>query len=174
MSCLRNGALLFALLAGTPPAGADQPADEVNRLAGKWMATAGAYNGMSLSAGQAGQCVLTITPAEPMRLEGPRLRLSVPDKLVGYKVWTSGDKQETRYTTSWEGYSLGLDASSTPPTITGWKLVGLKGTYFSGIYRTEGDTLTVCFNLNRYEKPPKEFASPRGSNVLLLTLRRSK
>jgi uncharacterized protein (TIGR03067 family) len=174
MRCLRNGALLFALLAGTAPAGADQPADEVSRLAGKWVATSATYNGMPLSGGQAGQCVLTITPGEPMRLAGPQLRLSVPDKLVGYKVWSSDDKLETRYTTSWEGYSLGLDASSTPHIITGWKLAGLKGTHFGGIYRLEGETLTVCFNLDRYGKPPKEFASPRGSNVLLLTLRRGK
>ena len=78
------------------------------------------------------------------------------------------------YATEWEGYGVSLDASTAPRTLAAFKLLGAKGHGFGGIYRIEGDELTVCLSFDRLGKPPNEFKSPAGSGVLLLKLKRSK
>lgn len=174
MNCPRLAVLAVALFGVIHPAVADAPTDEAKRLTGAWRGTAGVWAGKPLPPEVAQKCILTITAAQPERLvQSPQLQLSVPDKVVGYQIW-SGDQLETRYTTSWHGYNLGLDPAASPKILTAFKLFGLKGHGFAGVYRLEGDTLTVCLNFDQSGKPLKEFKSPAGSQVLLLTLKRGK
>ena len=174
MTWCRLHAIPIALLFFTTYALSDQPADD-KRLSGKWIATSGSWSGKNLTAEQARACVLTITLGDPRAvLRQPKLDLAVPDKLVGYQIWTTSTKLETRYITSWQDFGLTLDRSSTPASFSALKLVGIKAASFAGIYRFDGETLTVCINFNRLVPLPKEFKSPRGSEVMLLKLKRCK
>jgi uncharacterized protein (TIGR03067 family) len=177
MKHIRSVVILVALFAFPSPAGSQEPPDEAKQLAGKWRAISGAWRGNSLTEDQARQCVLVFHPPRPVAdlSGGPRgLDLSVPDKLVDYQIWTTADKLETRYVTEWQEYRYTLDPSASPCVLNAMKFFGAKGHGFAGIYRLEGDTLTVCFNFNRTDKLPKEFRSPKGSEVLVLTLKRTK
>jgi uncharacterized protein (TIGR03067 family) len=177
MKRLPCSAILIILLAITRPALSDEPADDLKRLTGTWRATEGAWRGQELTAKQAQQCILVFHPSRsPLDLSGgPRgMDLRVPDRLVGYEIWTTNDKKETRFVTEWAGYGVSLDTSATPRTLAAFKLIGAKGHGFGGIYRIEEDELTVCLNFDRLGKPPKEFKSPAGLEILLLRLKRSK
>jgi uncharacterized protein (TIGR03067 family) len=176
MKYLFCSAILLALLSTTRSTIADEP-DDIKRLTGTWRATEATWSGKALTAKQAQHCILVFhPPRSPSDLSGgPRgMDLSVPDKLVGYEIWTTHDKKETRYVTEWEGYGVSLDPSTTPRTLAAFKPIGYKVHGFDGIYRIAGDELSVCFNFDRLGKLPKEFKSPAGSELLLLRLKRSK
>jgi hypothetical protein len=177
MSRLCNVAALVALLSFAPSVVSDEPSKEAQRLAGAWRGTAGVWAGKPLTAEQARQCVLRLHPPRlPTDLSGgPRgLHLVVPDKLVGQKVVSPTGKTETRYLTEWKDYSYSPDPSANPPTLKALKLLGLKAHSIWGIYRVKGDTLTLCINFHHPYTLPKEFRSPNGSGVLLLTFQRGK
>ena len=49
-----------------------------------------------------------------------------------------------------------------------------KGRVDRGIYKLDGDTLTICIQSNKDEPRPNEFQSPAGSQLWLIVLQRSK
>jgi uncharacterized protein (TIGR03067 family) len=72
-------------------------------------------------------------------------------------------------------FSFVLDPSKKPKAIDLVPLDGLwKGLKMRGIYRIEGDTLTICFHDWSAESRPKEFAAPKGTTLVLMTLKRTK
>jgi uncharacterized protein (TIGR03067 family) len=67
---------------------------------------------------------------------------------------------------------LRLDPGAGPPAVDfARRPYGLAGTS-PGIYRLEGDTLTLCWAGGRKPERPAEFASRPGTETTLLVLRR--
>jgi uncharacterized protein (TIGR03067 family) len=71
--------------------------------------------------------------------------------------------------------ALKIDPSKTPKTID---LVPLeepnKGEVIEGIYQLDGDELKVCIPNQKMESRPTELKSPKGSSLVLMSLKRSK
>jgi uncharacterized protein (TIGR03067 family) len=65
-----------------------------------------------------------------------------------------------------------VDQTKTPAEIDITPPPSVKDLTMCGIYKVDGDALTLC--LNRAGKRPSTFESPSGSDVLLLTLKRAK
>jgi uncharacterized protein (TIGR03067 family) len=49
-----------------------------------------------------------------------------------------------------------------------------KGRIDRGIYEIDGDTLRICIQSNKDSSRPRDFRSPAGSDLWLVTLQRSK
>jgi RNA polymerase sigma factor (sigma-70 family) len=66
-----------------------------------------------------------------------------------------------------------IDPEAKPKTID-MVPQGGGGATELGIYKLEGDTLTICHNNANNKERPKEFESKEGSNTLLIVLKRVK
>src|SRR5262249_9894368 len=73
-----------------------------------------------------------------------------------------------------EVFAFRLDPSTDPKIIDFSTLdKGNKGRTFEGIYRLEGDTLTICFSTREdIRERPAGFATRGGNNLVMVTLRR--
>jgi uncharacterized protein (TIGR03067 family) len=63
---------------------------------------------------------------------------------------------------------------AVPPEIDLTPAAGVKRPPSLGIYKLDGDTLTICFDQEPGAARPKSFESREGSAVLVLTLKRVK
>jgi uncharacterized protein (TIGR03067 family) len=64
-----------------------------------------------------------------------------------------------------------LDAKKSPAEID---ITPQKEEKVLGIYKIEGDTLTICFAGGPDAKRPSKFESPEGERIILMTFKRAK
>jgi uncharacterized protein (TIGR03067 family) len=68
-----------------------------------------------------------------------------------------------------------IDATKSPKAIDFTYTSGFsKGKTIKGIYKIEGDDLTICRGLGPEKDRPDEFAAPTGSELLMVVWKRSK
>jgi uncharacterized protein (TIGR03067 family) len=93
------------------------------------------------------------------------------ERLKGMRLVVQGDKMTVSEGTMHEEATFTLAADQRPAAIDVKPSRASRRTIL-GIYRLEGDTLTVCWA--RDGERPREFASPQGSDDILLVLKREK
>lgn len=140
-----RGLLLTALLIIAPDVLAANAATERGRLQGAWTAVAAQRNGAAAD-----------------DLVGHRLEFAHEQ----FRISQAG---KTLY-----GGSYTIDPSVAPVQIDFRHDEGeVQGKRWAGIYRIEGNTLTICDNAANLAAPrPKDFAAPSGSGYVCLTFRR--
>ncbi len=74
-----------------------------------------------------------------------------------------------------EASTFKIDATQSPKTIDFTFTSGFsKGKTFKGIYKIEGDDLTICRGLSPETARPEQFAAPADSDLVLVVWKRSK
>jgi uncharacterized protein (TIGR03067 family) len=140
--------VLGVALAVAAPGVKDPPKKEVPTLVGEWVGETGVAGGK---------------PKPPPA--GTTMTFTADGKMVLAERGHPERNKEGTYT---------ADPKKTPGELD---LVPVgpgpgKEEKLAGIYKIEGDTLTICFAMDG--KRPTEFASPDGSAVMLITLKRAK
>lgn len=138
----RGGAMKIEVRKRQPQQLADTTADR-ELLQGTWVAESGQSSGQPLPADQIG--------IQQAVFHGDTLRVHMPGGITG------------------EG-TFGLRTSEDPKQI--WIQVKGRSDGMSGIYKLDGDRLTLCMNQDRRGSVPSEFASPSETMIDLLVLRR--
>jgi uncharacterized protein (TIGR03067 family) len=97
--------------------------------------------------------------------------------IVGHLLLIEGDKfsVQEKEVTIYEG-TLGLDKSASPSAID-FKHTGhsSRGKTWRGIYRIDGDTLTICDNAGDPQKSrPTSFATTPNSGRVLVVFKRAQ
>jgi uncharacterized protein (TIGR03067 family) len=72
-------------------------------------------------------------------------------------------------------FTVKLDPAKKPKAIDTTPLSGkFKGKTQMGIYQLEGDELKLCLPNQEVKERPSEFKSPKGSDLAVMTLKRSR
>ena len=93
------------------------------------------------------------------------------DRLKEMRLVVQGDKMTVRDGTRDEEATFTLTPDQKPAAIDVKPGRASRKTIL-GIYRLEGDALKMCWS--REGERPREFASPEGSDAILLVLKREK
>lgn len=139
--------LTLALVAATTAGWAWSQDQPKNGLVGNWQVAAAEYEGAKTAA----------------------------DRIQGWKAVFTADRftvrdgqDKTRYDLSYR-VGAGTDTKAITFTVTGGDL---KGQTTEGIYKLDGDTLTICFAEPGGAKPT-EFKTAAGSKQVCFSLKRS-
>jgi uncharacterized protein (TIGR03067 family) len=91
------------------------------------------------------------------------------------KLTVTGEKYTIDFGENSEAGTIKLDATKSPKQIdlTTRKDGPFKGRNLPGIYEFKGDTVTLCLNSEKPERPAK-FAAPAKTPLMLLTFKREK
>jgi uncharacterized protein (TIGR03067 family) len=97
------------------------------------------------------------------------------DDFKEMKLKVTGDKYEVGFGMVWEKGTLKLDAAKKPKQID---LVTAKETAFKsrnlpGIYELKDDTIVLCLETEKADRPTK-FESPKKTQLVLFTFKREK
>lgn len=139
------GVALGGLIALPAPAG-----ETAGKLDGSWLAVAGQERGKKAPKDLLEKCHMVL------RIHGDRYRVTINGKT----------EEEGTFTT---------DASQKPATIDLKVEKGThKGKSVEGIYRLDGDTLSVSLGRPGHKERPQTFTSEEGSCFLVFTLKRQK
>ncbi|MSR54002.1 MAG: TIGR03067 domain-containing protein [Gemmataceae bacterium] len=68
-----------------------------------------------------------------------------------------------------KGIAYKVDPKANPATLDLTAAGGILG-----VYKIDGDTLTICFPKGEKGERPKKFESPEGSELVLMVLKREK
>jgi RNA polymerase sigma-70 factor (ECF subfamily) len=137
-----------------PPADADQPMSDNDRLQGTWEFAAWTQGGQTKKRDDFGE-----EDARPKSLK------FTGDKLLTVMLNTGGKEVEFRYV-------FKLDPSQKPKAIDLTPDGEPKGTSGPGVYEVEGDGLRVCFPGQPDQERPGKLESKEGDSYLLLTYKR--
>jgi uncharacterized protein (TIGR03067 family) len=133
----------LAIVVGAPDK--EKPAKEPPSLVGEWLGESGVRGGK---------------PDNPPA--GTSITFTADGKVL-MKEGGGGKTEEGAYKADPKKSPAEIDI--TPPAAD-------KGEKVIGIYKIEGDTLTMCISMGG--ERPKEFASPAGSEYMLVTCKRAK
>jgi uncharacterized protein (TIGR03067 family) len=141
-----NAAVLFGVvLAVGAPGDKEAPKKDAPSIVGEWDGEKAVRGGME----------------RPIPDGGVKVTFTADGKLLfkeGFKDATEG--------------SYKVDAKKNPAEID-LNPPNEDGTLL-GIYKFDGDTLTICLSDKNSTERPTKFESPEGTNVMLITLKRVK
>jgi uncharacterized protein (TIGR03067 family) len=137
--------LIGLALAFAAPAGKDAPKKDPPSLVGEWLAESGVKGGK---------------PDNPP--PGTTMTFTADGK-----VFIKDNKKD-----SMEFATYKADPKKNPAEIELVPPPAVKDVSMLGIYKIDGDTLTICIDMGGDR--PKEFASPAGSKHMLITCKRAK
>jgi uncharacterized protein (TIGR03067 family) len=97
------------------------------------------------------------------------------DEAKGGELLIEDDVYRSKLGATAEASTFKVDATKQPKAVDFTYTSGfLKGKTVKGIYKIEGDDLTVCRGVNPETDRPAEFAAPADSGLLLVVWKRSK
>lgn len=148
-------AVLFVACVTIASTDADETKSDLERLQGKWNLKRGETNGVSL--------------AEVLKKKGiGKLQIDFSDDLMTMSGFGTQDHK----------YRFTLEPDEKPNAIDSiaeeTQGKAAKGTRVPGIYKIDGDTLTLCLANELTVERPRKFAAPNGSRLSLLVLTRVK
>jgi uncharacterized protein (TIGR03067 family) len=98
----------------------------------------------------------------------------LPDAKDAMVTYTA-DKYTVKTKDEMHGGTYTLDSTQKPKEIDSTPAQGdNKDKVLKGIYKLEGDTLTICMPMKSEQDRPKAFESKQGSGLLLVILKRQK
>jgi uncharacterized protein (TIGR03067 family) len=134
----------LTLIVGAPAKKGPAPKDPTT-LIGEWLGESGARGGK---------------PENPPA--GTTITFAADGK-IRFKEGSDAKHEEGTYKS---------DSKKDPAEIDIVPSIADKAPTILGIYKIEGDTLTLCFSMNG--ERPKAFAAPPGSEVMLVVCKRAK
>ena len=137
----------LTLFFGAAEAGQDNAKNAMEPIQGGWTMVLGFING-------------EVIPADQVKTG----ELSIEDDQYHAKLGAAASTSKIK-----------VDSTKTPKAIDLTYTDGdQKGKTVKGIYKVNGDDLTICRGLTEMEARPTEFAAPMNSGLLLVTWKRSK